>query len=229
MSATEEHHTVQVLSDGTRIENTESNAFYRDEQGRTRNEFGPSGATHVMIHDPVAGYSMMLEPESKIAHKMPLPPGGNLTVSFAGAAKSTNEVHAMRAGGFALTTEGGNVVFHGDGDMSDATKEDLGTQTINGVAAQGTRTTMTIAIGKIGNDRPIQVVNERWYSSDLQMLVKSSNKDPRFGETTYELTNIDRSVPAAALFQVPSDYTVQDGPGPKWFTTSAAGGATKAQ
>jgi hypothetical protein len=224
LSATEERHTVQVLADGTHIENTDSNAFYRDEQGRTRSEFGPAGATRVMIHDPVAGYSVMLEPESKTAHKMPLPPGGNVTVSVAGAGISTEEVHTARVGGFASSTEGGNVVLHSKVDMSDAAKEDLGTQTINGVLAQGTRTTMTIPAGKIGNDRPIQVVNERWYSSELQMLVKSSNKDPRFGETTYELTNIDRSAPAAALFQVPSDYTVQDGHG-QWFTTTT--GAAK--
>ena len=66
---------------------------------------------------------------------------------------------------------------------------------------------MTIPTGQIGNDRPIQIVNERWFSTELEMLVKSRNADPRFGETTYEMMNISRGEPDSSLFQVPSDYT----------------------
>ena len=90
-------------------------------------------------------------------------------------------------------------------------QEQLGAQTIEGVAAEGTRVTFTIAAGKIGNDRPIVTVNERWYSKELQTVVLSKNSDPRMGETTYRLTNIDRSEPDPSLFQVPADYTVEDG------------------
>jgi hypothetical protein len=90
-------------------------------------------------------------------------------------------------------------------------KEDLGTQTIGGVAAQGTRYTRTIPAGQIGNDKPISIVNERWFSTDLQVVVKSTRTDPRFGSTTYTLTNIQRQEPAATLFAVPSDYTVRQG------------------
>jgi hypothetical protein len=95
--------------------------------------------------------------------------------------------------------------------VSAPTDESLGTQSINGVTAKGTRTTIDIPAGQIGNDRAIQVVNERWYSDDLQMVVKSSNSDPRFGTTTYELTNINRAEPDPTLFQIPSDYTVKEG------------------
>ncbi len=84
--------------------------------------------------------------------------------------------------------------------------ENLPVQTINGVQAQGTRTTETIPLGKIGNDRPIAIVNERWSSSDLQMLIKSTSSDPRFGDTTYQLTNIVQAPPDPSLFQIPSDY-----------------------
>jgi hypothetical protein len=45
----------------------------------------------------------------------------------------------------------------------------------------------------------------------LQIVVKSIHTDPRFGQTTYQLTNIQRSEPAAALFQVPSDYAITTG------------------
>jgi hypothetical protein len=81
-------------------------------------------------------------------------------------------------------------------------------QSQNGVLATGTRSTLTIPLGQIGNNRDIHVVNEQWFSEDLQMLVKTVNSDPRFGENTYELTNISRMEPDAALFQIPTDYTV---------------------
>jgi hypothetical protein len=104
----------------------------------------------------------------------------------------------------------------GSGVMSwsseaEVNQEQLGTQTIEGVAAEGTRVTFTIAAGKIGNERPIVTVNERWYSQELQTVVLSKNSDPRMGETTYRLTNIDRSEPDPSLFQVPADYTVEEG------------------
>jgi hypothetical protein len=89
--------------------------------------------------------------------------------------------------------------------------ESLGTQAINGVNATGTRITRTIPAGQIGNEKALQVVFERWYSPDLQMVVKSTRTDPRFGTTTYSLSNVQRTEPAAALFTVPSDYTVKEG------------------
>jgi hypothetical protein len=93
------------------------------------------------------------------------------------------------------------------------TREDLGTLNQYGVPAQGTRETLTIPAGEIGNNRDIHVINERWYSNELQMLVKSVNSDPRFGTTTYQLTNIVRVNPDSSLFQIPADYTVAEGGG----------------
>ena len=89
-------------------------------------------------------------------------------------------------------------------------KESLGKQTIEGVEAEGTRTTVTFPAGMMGNERPINIVSERWYSNELQTVVLSKHSDPRFGETTYRLTNINRSEPARTLFEVPSDYTVKE-------------------
>ena len=88
----------------------------------------------------------------------------------------------------------------------------LGTQTIGGVSAEGTRYTRTIPVGEIGNAKPIVIVTERWYSPDLQMVVMTKRSDPRSGDSTFQMTNIQRQEPAATLFQVPSDYTVQQGP-----------------
>jgi hypothetical protein len=85
--------------------------------------------------------------------------------------------------------------------------ESLTTQMVNGAMAEGTRTTETIPVGKIGNDRVISIVNERWVSNDLRMVVKSTSSDPRFGDTTYQLLNIVQTSPDPSLFQIPADYS----------------------
>lgn len=102
-------------------------------------------------------------------------------------------------------------VFRTDkGTDKNAVTEQLGKQNIEGVEAEGTRTTITIPAGEIGNDRPIEIVNERWYSPELQLVVMSKHSDPRSGETTYKLTNINRSEPSKSLFEVPAGYTVKE-------------------
>ncbi len=79
---------------------------------------------------------------------------------------------------------------------------------MEGVEVQGTRIINSIPAGAIGNERQIDIVSERWYSNELQVVVMSRNSDPRTGETTYRLTNIVRSEPPAHLFKVPGDYTI---------------------
>jgi hypothetical protein len=150
-----------------------------------------SGQTHsfIVIQDPVAGTAYTLEPDQKTAVKMPTPPNGK------GGPKGEFGYHVWQKGAANTNTK----------------TENLGTQTLNGVDAEGTRYTRTIAAGEIGNEKPITIVSERWYSPDLQIVVKSTRSDPRFGETTYNLTNVQRQEPAASLFTVPSDYTVKEG------------------
>ena len=81
---------------------------------------------------------------------------------------------------------------------------------MEGMNAEGSRTTSTIEAGAVGNDRPIQIVSERWYSPDLQTAVMTRHNDPRTGEETLRLTNIHRAEPAAELFQVPAGYQMVD-------------------
>lgn len=93
-------------------------------------------------------------------------------------------------------------------------KEPLGKQMIEGVEAEGVRVTITIAAGEIGNVKPIEIVEENWYSPALQIVVLRKQRDPRSGETTYRLTNINRSEPDRALFEVPADYTINTNKAP---------------
>jgi hypothetical protein len=88
--------------------------------------------------------------------------------------------------------------------------EPLGKQMIEGVNAEGTRNVETIEAGKIGNDRPIQVTNENWYSEELQMSVMTKHSDPRTGDETFRLTNIHRGEPGAYLFQPPAGYQINE-------------------
>jgi hypothetical protein len=110
--------------------------------------------------------------------------------------------------------EGPQVEFFRYSSKHEAKTEKLEARSFDGVQAEGTRTTTTIPAGEIGNEQPIQIVDERWYSPELQVIVMTRHSDPRSGETTYRLTNISRTEPAATLFQVPSDYTVKEAGGP---------------
>ena len=203
--------TTQTLADGNHITRKTQANLFRDSQGRVRREgtiqgVGPLAAagqpkSFVFIHDPVAKSNFVLHPDTKIAENIGRP-FGKMKNGMKGGSKN-------KAQGNFEAREQQEIA---SGNLK---KEDLGTQTIGGVAAQGTRVTRIIPAGQIGNDKPIAIVNERWYSNDLQMVVMSKRSDPRFGETTYTVTNIQRAEPSASLFTVPSDYTVQQGrPGP---------------
>jgi hypothetical protein len=194
-----------TLADGTKISSSIKVTLCRDSQGRFRKEGGipPVGdlaenqaRSFIVINDPVASKGYLLVPDKKIAHVMTMKNHGHKDAIGSDAAKAAPDF-----GGF-------------KGGSADITSESLGTQTINGLSAQGTRITRLIPAGKIGNDKPITITREVWYSPDLQMVVQSKHSDPRFGDTSYSLTNIQRTEPAANLFTVPSDYTIKEG-GPR--------------
>jgi hypothetical protein len=99
-------------------------------------------------------------------------------------------------------------------DQAQIATEDLGTKNIEGVQANGTRTTRTIPAGQIGNDKPISIVTEVWISPDLQTVVYSKRSDPRMGEQIFSLTNIVRGQPDPSLFTIPADFKIVKGPQP---------------
>jgi len=73
------------------------------------------------------------------------------------------------------------------------------------------KVTRTIPAGAIGNQFAIVNTSERWYSSALDLLLEDTHTDPRFGTTTYQLSNIGQT-PASALFIPDPSFTqVQDG------------------
>jgi hypothetical protein len=205
VAVTEFSHT---LADGNRITNKHQVTLYRDSHGRFRSEgtMPPMGEfavdqphSFVVIHDPVAGKRFLLNPDKKVAHVMALPNHG------------PKGSQAGKGMGADVAPAGPDAMDSAETTNPNVTKESLGTQTINGIGAQGTRFTRLIPAGTIGNDKPITVTREVWYSPDLQMVVESKHSDPRFGDTVYSLTNIQRTEPAASLFTVPPDFTVKEG------------------
>jgi hypothetical protein len=123
--------------------------------------------------------------------------------------KTDIESHVRMSGGMAVATAAPNLDVIKRGMMREkAVTEPIGKRTIEGVNAEGTRSVSTIEIGAIGNDRPIQSVTERWFSPDLQTIMLSKTTDPRSGEEVFKLVNVNRSEPAAYLFQVPAGYQI---------------------
>jgi hypothetical protein len=183
---------VRNLLAGNSIQRTTTGHVARDNDGRTYSQetitggfLGQNGPRElVFLSDPVAGYSYVLNTATKVAKR-----------------------RALRQ-------------FTGDGprgprerdrpDNPNVATTDLGTQMVNGVNAHGKSTTHTIPAGAMGNTQPIVSTSEIWYSPDLQVVVASKHNDPMSGQSNYALTNIQRTAPNVSLFQVPSDYTIQD-------------------
>ncbi|MEO8573377.1 MAG: hypothetical protein ABI481_05365 [Pyrinomonadaceae bacterium] len=120
---------------------------------------------------------------------------------------------------------------YGSGSQSkwDKRTEELGTQNIEGVDAEGTRTITSIPAGEIGNERPIEITYEKWYSRDLQLVVMSKHNDPRYGEQTYRLTNIVRSEPDPSLFTLPNGYKLVTEPSGTYTVSPTAVRAAAAE
>ncbi|HEV3201263.1 MAG TPA: hypothetical protein VGZ73_25360 [Bryobacteraceae bacterium] len=196
-SAVEVRTEQQVLPGGNTIQRQMQTTINRDSQGRMRVETeiaqpGQTPVKRITIHDPVAGVVHELDPQNRSARSMPTRGAGNRPAGMS----PRNPKGAPRPVDPNVKTE------------------DLGTQSINGVPATGTRTTHTIPAGAIGNAQPIETVHERWVSTDLQVPVLVKTTDPRHGTTVTQLTNINRAEPDSSLFTVPSDYTVtRIGPG----------------
>jgi len=227
--------TTQRLADGNRISQKNSSALYRDSEGRTRREetlgaigpFAPNSepVQTIFINDPVSKTNLVLDSHGKTVRKMaapevrtlPLPPGGPTRVmGVAGNMASTTVSRRVYSTDAAVEAP---LVISEDfsagspvSNESNMKNEPLGTQMIEGVRAEGTRTTSTIPAGSIGNDLPINIVSERWYSPELQTVIMTKHSDPRMGETVYRLTNVNRSEPNRSLFEAPADYSVVETP-----------------
>ena len=165
---------------------------YRDSKGRTRKETGPAG--EVSISDPVSQTITTLDPRTHTARTAPavfLRAG--IDVPLATVAPGLDPQRSGPSDSPIGIT--GRMILPGS---PQAGIEQLGTQVIEGVTAQGTRRTVTAPAGRL--------VDETWYSPDLHVNVMTRHSDPQ-SETIYRLTNIKRAEPDPALFQVPAGWS----------------------
>ena len=144
---------------------------------------------------------------------VPVPPpppgiGAGTSVTVVRRADNTEDVQVFAAGAVVATPAFTTAV------AAFEPGEDLGEQVLEGLLVRGTRTTNTIPAGAMGNERPIEIVTERWYSEDIDAMVLQRFFDPRFGETVYRLVNVVRGEPSPDLFEVPQGYALAVTEGP---------------
>ncbi len=228
--------TTQTLADGTHIERTVRARFYRDSDGRTRREqtilgMGALGESQaVSIVDPVSGVMYGLNPATREGRRSPIPTQTIMTRrseapppppppppgEFSSAATAPPPPPPPPGTGTGTGTNAGISTRRAGipAERVPNVPEPLGTKQIDGLAVVGTKRTEIIPAGRIGNDRPIEITDERWESPELKVLVLLRHHDPRTGDVEYRLTNVLRTEPPRDLFQPPADYAITDGPPP---------------
>jgi hypothetical protein len=192
---------VRTLPDGTHIaRQTMTVKMYRDSAGRSRSDripgkfFAgqPAPPATILISDPIAGYSYVLDTANKIARRSPF--------KSSQAGRTAIPLNEPTVAPVAVANNAGPQVK----------TEDLGTQTMEGLIVQGRRVTVTTPAGAIGNDRDIANVSEIWSNKELRLMILQVRSDPRNGETTTKIENLSRTQPDANLFLPPADYKVVD-------------------
>jgi hypothetical protein len=203
-SAHTETELVQRLSDGNRITGRWTGYVARDGEGRIRREqplaaIGPFPAEAdsprlIVIHDPVERVTWLLDPGKSTARRLPWP--RNEPSEGAGSPAPTFERPTPL-----------DWARH-----AQPRTEPLGERQIAGLPAAGTRTSYVVPAGRLGNERPLTISSERWYSTELQVALETRQDDPRLGEMRFRLTQMERREPERDLFEVPPGYTIEDGP-----------------
>jgi hypothetical protein len=221
-TATATTESTQVLADGNRIVNKTSSFVARDSQGRTRREtdlhrigtMQVDSPKTVFINDPTAHTQYIFTP------------GGEATkvIRSESTWKEGPQILDLRSGKgerhanekvlekVIVKVGGPHDPLQSKESNEQVKHEDLGTQTIEGVSAQGKRETVTISAGQIGNERPIEIVTETWFSPELHTMVLRKHSDPRLGDSIYRLTDIKRNEPDASLFQPPAGAKLRSEP-----------------
>lgn len=214
----------QTLADGSHIAQTTKATVARDSDGRTvriqklstigpwrssSDSFQGDGPTLTTIFDPVTKTHTDYTSDTKVAHvmTMPTPPPGATTSAGGGFAVFASGPASGGIGPVTFAVQGHTDSSQGP-SAPDVKTESLGTKTIDGIPVTGTRSTNTIPAGTIGNDKDLVITHETWYAPDLKLVLQSTQTDPRFGQTTYSLTNIQRSEPDVELFQIPTGYKI---------------------
>jgi hypothetical protein len=209
---------VQTLADGNRIVRRNTMRYFRDSQGRTRTEYelsavGPftvdGAGTVVMINDPVSKQRYVLHPDRKVVATMPV---AVLPLESEGSPVAAGVISGDAVSGHAtpMMPVPGCTSSH----SLPAEPMPLGERVIEGLRVVGSRVEFEIAAGSIGNEQPITVRSEQWFSPELGVVIESVHQDPMMGEIHYKLEQISRAEPDPSLFKPPADYAEHEAPRP---------------
>jgi hypothetical protein len=232
-SADQVTENTQVLGDGTRIHTESKVAVARDSQGRVRQEtpdritiWDPVENVTYVLNPKTKSITLSrvvqrsADGNADITKRFSFPPGeaGAGNVAF-DVSPDGGPAQTVVINGFGVTSAGAadlkltererklaQAADQAKMALANGNREALGIQRMEGIGAEGTRETHTIEAGAIGNDRPISVISERWYSSELQTEMMTRHSDPRTGEQVTRLTNVRLGEPDSTLFQVPAGY-----------------------
>lgn len=194
-SATVATESVRHLADGSRITLVNRRAIARDRSGRIFQErrlLVPEDGKHesiltqIEISDPVAHELFICVPRESVCQ-----------VEFFSAPNFVPPAQATTSASISNQT-------------GTPSRENLGTQFLGGLETFGTRETLVIEAGLIGNDTPIQTTREYWYSPKLGVNLSSKLQDPRIGTQDFEVSDIVMGEPDARLFKLPPNSKLID-------------------
>ena len=201
---------VQTLPNGGTITHESTERWAVDSAGRymrsTTGEAPAAGGaqlTHASVSDPVASTDSNWNSRTKKAESIKLPPEDQRQGCWANDAGSVRMTYG--------SSQPATVTAQPRPQPARPQSEDLGTTTIQGYEATGRRVTRTIPAGQVGNDQPILITDETWWSKGLGfgLVLRSVSDDPRFGTNTRELVSLTLGEPDPALFQPPDGYDVK--------------------
>jgi hypothetical protein len=201
-----------ILSDGTRLDQTTTDRYYRDSTGRVRIERHMEGLPApktrserhirtVVAPDPTRWSGVFTVDDE--TGTTGLNPRSIMASTVGGSRWFHIPVGGVR---FLSFERAGDLLSADPGAFGDVRDEPLGTKRIAGVETTGRRITLVVPAGYHQNERPIEIVDERWESLELQLLIQSRHSDSR-STIDYRVSNIRRREPPDHLFESPTYYT----------------------
>jgi hypothetical protein len=201
-----------MLTDGSTLEQKTTAQYYRDSAGRVRVELRMDGLPpprtlaerHIRTFvSPAPGQepTLTLDSETRTAHILP-------RFALAYAAGGGREI-AIPIGGvrFLVLKRAQDMLTWKEAPPGKVIDELLGSRRIDGLETIGRRVTITISTAEAADGNARQLIDERWQSPALRLIVAARSTDTRLGDVEYRLANIRRADPPASLFEVPGDYT----------------------
>src|SRR6266481_373781 len=183
-SAKVELELVNQLQDGTLITHKTYNLDARDSQGRTRNE------ARNWINPSIGAEPRLIRIEV-------YDPATRTRINVFPLAKTARQWTV----GTTVPTAPSSAPA-----KPETTTENIGSDSIEGLPVRGVRVSQTYPPGALGNDRPLIIITESWYSGDLKINLLTKRTDPRYGVQTVRVTELVRQEPDAALFAISDEY-----------------------